>query len=404
MKHKKHLRGTFLLSVLFSVLLSTQASSKSFALPDFDNWLKGIQQEALEQGISPSLVQQAFDEFTPNEKIFSSDQRQPEFSLGFWEYFERGVNSDRIAFGKEKFIENQELLEKISKKYNVQPRFLVAFWGLETDFGRVKGSHPLVQALATLAYHPRRAAFFRSELMQLLKIIDAGHMNLEEAKGSWAGAFGHTQFMPSTFAAYAVDGNDDGKIHLIDSPADALYSAANYLKNLGWDDQKTWGREVTLPKGFDLNLAKLYEKQPLEFWKEQGVTAISGANLPNTDIEAALIVPAGLNGPAFLVYENFHRIMRWNKSIFFALNVSLLADAIGRDTLLQTQKPAGHKALKTSEILQIQQNLAKLGYEVGAQDGIIGRQTRAALRDFQRQNALPADGYPGVKTRQLLAG
>lgn len=399
MNHKKYLG----VSLFFSLLLGAPAFATDIDTQAFSQWTKKLQQEALRQGISKPLVQKAFKDLSPNAKLLSFDRNQPEFSLGFWEYFERGVNAGRIVYGKSKFIENQSLLEEIGKKYNVQPRFLVAFWGLETDFGRIKGSHPLVQALATLSFNPRRSDFFRAELMQLLKIIDAGHMNLAEAKGSWAGAFGHTQFMPSTFVAYGVDGDNDGQIRLIDSMVDALHSAANYLKHLGWDNQKTWGREVILPQGFDLSLAKLYEKQPLEFWKQQGVTAISGETLPNTDIEAALIVPAGAQGPAFLVYENFHRIMRWNKSVFFALNVSLLADAIGKDALLQTQKPAGHSPLKVSEILQIQKALAKLGYQVGTPDGIIGRQTRAALRDFQSQNALPADGFPGVRTRELLA-
>ncbi len=399
MKLKRYLGVFFLLSALFSI--QTVAAEIDHTTT-FADWIKELKQEALEQGISPSLVRQAFDTLTLNEKILGFDRKQPEFSLGFWEYFERGVNADRIAFGKKKLLENQKLLNKIGKKYGVQPRFLVAFWGLETDFGRVKGSHPLVQSLATLAYNPRRGDFFRSELIQLLKIIDSGHMNLAEAKGSWAGAFGHTQFMPSTFAQYGIDGNKDGKINLIDSHIDALHSAANYLKNLGWDDQKTWGREVLLPQGFDFSLAKLYEKQPLAFWKQAGVMKVSGASLPNVDIDAALIVPAGLDGPAFLVYENFDRIMRWNKSIFFALNVSLLADAIEKDAMLYKEKPAGYRALKTSEILQIQTALSRLGYTVGTPDGIIGRQTRAALRDFQRQNQIPADGYPNLETRRLL--
>ena len=389
--------------LLLGLIVHAQAFAATIDQADFNRWLDGVRQEARERGISPSLVQRAFEGLTPSAKILSFDKRQPEFSLGFWEYFERGVNPDRIAFGKNKILENQNFLTEISQRHGVQPRFLVAFWGLETDFGRVKGSHPLVQSLATLAYNPRRGDFFRAELMTLLEIIDAGHMTLSEAKGSWAGAFGHTQFMPSTFAQYAIDGNKDGKIHLIDSQIDALHSAANYLKNLGWDDQKTWGREVLVPKNFDFGLAQLYEKQSLTFWHQQGITTISGSALPNVDIEAALLLPAGLEGPAFLVYENFYRIMDWNKSIFFALNVGLLSDAIGKDQTLHSQKPRGHTALKTLEIMKIQQVLSRLGYPVGTPDGVIGRQTRAALRDFQDQNNLPADGYPSLKTRELLA-
>lgn len=387
---------------LLGLMLSTQTFAKTVDLGDFNRWLDGVRKEALEQGIDPSLVQRAFQGLSPNTKILQLDQNQPEFSLGFWEYFERGVNTDRIRYGQEKLFENQQLLTQAGQRYGIQPRFLVAFWGLETDFGRVKGGHSLVQSLATLAYDPRRGDFFRKELMQLLRIIDAGHMPLQEAKGSWAGAFGHTQFMPSTFAAHGIDGNQDGQIDLINSQADALYSAANYLKNLGWDAQKTWGREVLLPPEFDPGLAQLYTKSPLAFWRQQGITTTSGSALPNVAIDAALLLPAGIEGPAFLVYENFYRIMEWNKSIFFALNVGLLSDAIGNNRFLQQQKPAGYSALKTSEILQIQSSLAHLGYSVGEPDGIIGRQTRAALRDFQAQNNLPADGYPGVKTRELL--
>ncbi|NQY81726.1 MAG: lytic murein transglycosylase [Alphaproteobacteria bacterium] len=397
---------TLISLLVFSVLgcgLWANLSAREINPTDFAIWLVELRQEAIDQGVSVKLAHTALDNLTPSAFILSFDRRQPELSLGFWDYYARGVSANRVKTGKQKKQKNQSLLARISRKYGVQPRFLLAFWGLESDFGRIKGDHDLVQALVTLAYDPRRSDFFRTELIQLLKIIDAHHLTLKEARGSWAGAFGHTQFMPSTFAAFGVDGNQDGKIHLINSHEDALYSAANYLRKLGWDDEKTWGREVTIPKGFDYCLAQLERKKTLSEWQKLGITTAKGAALPRVELKASLIVPSGSGGPAFLVYDNFHRIMRWNRSIFFALNVGLLSDAIAERARLQAQPPRNYTALKTQQIQQIQQALDQRGFNTGTPDGVIGQQTRQAIRDFQSQNGLTPDGYPSMATRKLLA-
>lgn len=393
-------RAIFLASGLVCALSSNRA--QGFDQLAFDRWVADFQQSAIKQGIDPELLDRALGGLRPRLSVLQSDKKQPEFMLGFWEYYSRGVSENRIRLGRKMREENAALFTDIAEKYHVQPRFLIALWGLESHFGQVKGDIPLVQSLATLAFDPRRGRFFRNELMQLLHILDNQHFALEEAVGSWAGAFGHTQFMPSTHANYGVDADEDGKIHLIESKVDALHSAANYLQRLGWDANKTWGREVILPKNFDYGLARFDLKKKLSFWHDRGVRTTSNTPLPQVDVEASLLVPTGAEGPAFLVYENFRRIMQWNNSLFFALNVGLLSDAIADRATLKWEKPRNYAALKTQEILQIQRTLNRLGFDAGTPDGIIGRQTRKALRDFQKAHSLPADGYPGVQTRTKL--
>ena len=299
---------------------------------DFEQWLSEFRQEALSKGISKETFDQAFKGVAPIPRIIELDRKQPEFTLTLDQYLSRVVPKRRISLGKKKLEENRELLQQVADKYGVQPRFLVAFWGIETDFGRLSGGYSVIAAITTLAYDGRRSEFFRNQLMDALQILEEGHVVPEQMTGSWAGAMGQTQFMPSTFLAYAVDFDGDNKIDLWNSKADVFASAANYLAKVGWQEDQTWGREVKLPKGFDKSLLGLETKKSLEEWDKLGVHRITGKQLPGVDLMASIVQPDEDNkkGRTFLVYDNYRAIMHWNKSHKFAVAVGTPADGIGR--------------------------------------------------------------------------
>ncbi len=272
------------------------------------------------------------------------------------------------------------------------PQYLVAFWGLETNFGAYFGKVPVPDSLATLACDQRRSGFFTGELMQALHIIDAGDITADRMVGSWAGAMGHVQFMPSVFQKYAVDADHDGRRDLWDSVPDALASAANFLHGLGWQRGLRWGREARLPDSFDYGLTGLGQHRPLSQWVSMGVTDAWGRPLPRLDIDAAVLVPSGHKGPAFLVYHNFDVIMGWNRSQFYALSVGRLADEIAGGGPLRQPPPADAMRVSRDQVRELQVELARLGFDVGKPDGIFGPATRRALSRFQQQRNLVADG------------
>lgn len=297
----------------------------------FEQWRDEFRQEALEKGISPQTFERAFRDVAPIPRIVELDRKQPEFTLTLEEYVSRVVPQRRISLGKKKLAENRALLEQVAAEYGVQPRFLVAFWGIETDFGRLTGGFSVIAALTTLAYDGRRAEFFRDQLLDALQILEQGHIEPDQMTGSWAGAMGQAQFMPSTFRAYAVDFDGDNKIDLWRSKADVFASAANYLAEVGWDNDQTWGREVKLPEGFDTSLLGLETKKPLDEWDKLGVRRLSGNNLPDRNLMASLVQPdEGKFVRTYLVYDNYRAILDWNRSHKFAVAVGTLADAIGR--------------------------------------------------------------------------
>lgn len=297
----------------------------------FADWLKTLREEATAQGIRPETVTAALpDTLAPIPKIIDLDRKQPEFSLTFDQYLNRIVSPARVQTGRARLAENRQLLTEIGRKHGVQPRFIVALWGIETNFGQLTGGFEVIPALVTLAHDGRRSAYFRKELLNALKIVDEGHIPLSRFTGSWAGAMGQCQFMPSSFLSFAVDHDGDGHKDIWQNRADVFASIASYLKNHDWDATKTWGRKVRLPQGFDPALAAPEMRKPLSEWAKLGVTAASGAALPQTPLDAALVLPAGPSGPAYLVYDNFTRIMSWNRSTFFALAVGELADRIGQ--------------------------------------------------------------------------
>lgn len=364
------------------------------ATESFRTWLGDFEKEALAKGISQKTLNRAFTGVKPIDRVIELDRSQPEFTRTFWDYIERGVNRTRIDQAKQLMKKHEKLLDAVYRKYGVPPRFLVAFWGMETNFGQYFGGFPVIGALATLAYDDRRADYFRGELIYALEILDRGHIDPDRMLGSWAGAMGHTQFMPSTFINYAVDGDGDGKIDIWNSLPDVFYSAAHYLSSVGWNRDETWGREVRLPTDFDLDLASMSVKKPLSQWAALGVKRADGSPLPEADMDASIVLPAGHKGPGFLVYNNFRTIMVWNRSVLYAIAIGHLADRMIGLPPLVAKKPADDRPIARTEIIAMQTALNEKGFDTGKPDGMVGPKTREALREYQKSNGLPADGYP----------
>ncbi len=296
--------------------------------PSFDDWLAEFRVEALASGISVATFDKAFAGVKPVERVVELDRQQPESVLTFEDYLTRVVPERRITIGREKLAQNRALLNTVSSEFNVPPRFIVALWGIETDYGRLGGNFSVIASLATLAYEGRRAALFRSQLLDALHILEGGDVALGDLRGSWAGAMGQTQFMPSTFRNYAVDFNGDGKRDPWNQPADVFASAANYLSKIGWVKGETWGREVRVPDNFDRQWIGLEQRKSLADWQALGVRRIDGTDLAAPEMSASLLQPSGPGGRAFLVYDNFRVLMQWNRSTYFGVAVGQLADAL----------------------------------------------------------------------------
>lgn len=296
----------------------------------FEKWVQAFKSEAIEKGISSSLVEQAFEGVAPIPRIIELDRKQPEGRMTFGEYRKKIVSQIRIQRGREMMAQHRDLLDEIGQHYGVQPRFIVALWGIETNYGKNTGGYSVVNALATLAFDGRRSQYFRTELLNAFKILQDRHIPLEAMKGSWAGAMGQCQFMPSSFLRLAVDYDGDGRKDIWTTHADVFASAANYLSQSGWHGNQTWGRQAQLPGGFNNKDASLKIKKSLTTWQKLGVRRNNGRNLPLVDMKGSLVLPDGKGGSAFLVYENFRVIMKWNRSTYFATSVGLLADAIAK--------------------------------------------------------------------------
>jgi membrane-bound lytic murein transglycosylase B len=295
---------------------------------DFKTWLGGVRTEALGLGIKPATLDRALGGLQPIPRVLELDQKQPERTITFASYIERVVNPTRIAAARQQLADNRAILTTIGNKYGVQPRFIVALWGIESDFGKLTGGFPVVASLATLAYDGRRSAFFRGELMNALKIIDHGDITPEAMLGSWAGAMGQSQFMPSSYLSYAVDYHGSGRRDIWHTREDVFASIANYLSHVGWHPDQNWGRKVKLPAGFDRKLAGITIKKPVEEWRRLSVRRADGGELPAAPgLEASLVLP-GDSGPAMLVYDNYRTILKWNNSTFFASAVGYLADSM----------------------------------------------------------------------------
>ncbi len=314
------------LLIAATVLFPAQA----LAEPDarFLEWLEGVRTEARMQGVSEAILERSLSGVEPIPRIIELDRNQPESTITFTQYLDRIVSPARIKAGRTQYDKHRDILEKIGQEFGVQPRFIVALWGIETNFGQFTGGFPVVNALATLAYDGRRSAYFRGELMKALQILEEGHITPEDMKGSWAGAMGQSQFMPSSFLAYAHDYDGDGAKDIWNTQADVFASAANYLKGVGWNDDLTWGREVRVPAGFDPDQASLDMVKSIAVWQDMGVRRADGSDLPGRDLQASIILPGGPGQPAFMIYDNYRATLRWNRSHYFATAVGLLSDRI----------------------------------------------------------------------------
>lgn len=315
--------------ILFLICLWLPLLGSAFAAEGFEGWLRGLKSEAAAAGISAATLDKALQGVRPNELVLKLDRNQPEFKLSLVDYLSRTISPARVRKGVGYLKENQALLRAVADSFGVQPRFLVALWGIETDFGRVTGSFEVIEALATLAYDPRRGPFFRAELLDALHILDRGQVSNRKLQGSWAGAFGGLQFLPSVFRRYAVDFEKDGEIDIWQGGGDLFASGANYLSQSGWLIDQTWGREIRLPPDFKAELAGLQMKKRIAAWQALGVRRTNGADLPARNLLASIVVPDKDSARAFMVYNNFEVLLKWNRSLYYATAVGLLADLLG---------------------------------------------------------------------------
>ncbi|MDA8127985.1 MAG: lytic murein transglycosylase [Betaproteobacteria bacterium] len=361
----------------------------------FDTWLAAFRREAAAQGISAATLDAALGGVKPVEPVIALDHRQPEFLQTFGDYIARRVTAGQVARGQALLAEHADLLDAVEQRYGVPRTVLVAFWGLETHYGADLGGFNVPATLATLAFDGRRSGFFRGQLLDALRIIDAGHVSAADMKGSWAGAMGNMQFMPSTFLAYAVDGDGDGRIDVWRSLPDAFYSAAHYLQRAGWRPNEPVAIEVRLPRDFDWRQARLFHRLKVAEWTATGVEAADpSASLPDVAGRAAIVLPQGWQGPAFMVFHNFDVVMKWNRSMNYALAVAQLSQQLaGGPPLAGGEGEAG--ALSVAQMKALQQALNELGLDAGPADGLPGPRTQTAVRLFQALHGLPVDGYAG---------
>lgn len=383
---------------LLFLLLSSSALSQE---QSFNDWLAQLRAEAATRGISTATLEALDDLEEPLSRVLELDSSQPEFVQTFTRYLGLRVTDKQVERGQKLLREHGALLEEVRKRHGVQPQYLVAFWAIETNFGSNTGGFSVLQALATLAYNPRRAEFFRSQILTALQIIDDGHISADDMSGSWAGAMGQLQFMPSVFSLHAVDGDGDGKIDIWNSLPDVFNSAANFLSKSGWKGDERWGREILLPPDFDFALAGTNSRKSLQEWSDIGLLTISGTPIPLADMQASVVIPAGAQGPAFLAYDNFRVTRVYNPPIFYALTVGHLADRFAGGPPIQ-RMPENEQAMSIAQVHELQELLNGLGFDSGEPDGRVGSRTRSAIRAYQEQQDLPMDSYASISLLEAL--
>lgn len=367
----------------------------------FARWVADFSATARTAGIAEATLHTAFDNVRFLPRIVASDSAQPEFTRAVWDYLDSAVSAQRVTRGQEKLLQLRPQIGPIAARYGVSAEVLVAIWGIESNYGTHVGDIPAIDALATLGFEGRREAWAREQLLAALKILQNGDISREQMLGSWAGAMGQTQFLPSVFLAHAVDADGDGKRDIWGSVPDVMASTANFVAHSGWQTGQPWGLEVRLPPGFDYARADAAVRQPVEVWAGEGVQAMDGKPLPAL-ADCSILLPAGARGPAFLVGPNFRTILRYNNATSYALAVNLLAQRLANGPATQAPWPRDLQALTRSQLLGLQTALNARGFDSGKPDGMMGPATQRGLRAYQRSVGLPADGYPTLGLLQRL--
>ncbi len=368
----------------------------------FLRWVSGFKKRAQNAGISATVLNEAFSKVEYDHSVISKDRNQSEFTRQIWDYLDSAASPTRVRNGQKAIREHRRTLERLEKKYGVDKHIIAAIWGLESAYGHTRGNIPVINALATLAYDGRRGRFFEAQLIAALQILQAGDISVSKMKGSWAGAMGHTQFIPTSFLAFAVDGDGDGKRNIwSDDPTDALASTAAYLKRHGWNKGQPWGVEVRLPQGFNFSSARRDLTLSPSDWAKRGVLDVTGKTVPNYG-KASILLPAGANGAAFMIFENFAVIERYNKADAYVIGVGHLGDRLRGGPEIQASWPRGYEPLSFSEKKKMQRLLKKAGFLDDKVDGIIGPNTINAIREFQNSEGVTPDGYPSKALMKLL--
>ena len=386
-------------SIVITIFLFFSINT-AFAAPNFEVWLSKYKSYAQKKGISRRTIETAFAGVTPDLEVLKLNARQSEFVKPLSEYLDRAVSKTRISNGKKRYKQYSKLLRRISRKYGVPGKYLVAIWGIETNYGSYFGKRNVIRSLATLAYTGRRQKFGRSQLMAALRILNRRDISVSQMQGSWAGAMGNTQFIPTTYEAYAVDFDGDGRRDLWNSIPDALASTANYLSKNGWKRYRTWGMEVKLPN----NIRSISGRKPLYTWSNLGVTTANNSNLPKSYYTASLLLPVGYKGPAFLVQKNFKVIKRYNNADSYALAVAYLGDQIGGGSGIIASWPKGDRPLYSREKKEVQRLLTSKGFNTYGVDGKLGPNSKRAIRAYQTSIGERPDGYAGLELLKRLRG
>jgi membrane-bound lytic murein transglycosylase B len=367
----------------------------------FARWITDFSTSARAAGITDATLQSAFQGARFIPRVTEQDGAQAEFTRAVWDYLDSAVSPQRVIRGQDRLLQARPAVDAAAARYGVPAEILAAIWGMESNYGSNTGDIPTIDALATLGFEGRREAWARSQLLAALKILQNRDIYRAQMIGSWAGAMGQTQFLPSNFLAYAVDADGDGRRDIWGSVPDVMASTANFLARSGWQPGQPWGREVRLPPGFDLALADGEQRRPAAAWAGLGVQTMDGSPLPAL-ADAALLLPAGARGPAFIVGPNFRTILRYNNSTSYALAVGLLAQALGGGPPVQAAWPRDLQPLSRSQLLALQTALNTRGFDSGTPDGVAGPATRNAVRRYQQSVGLPADGYPTLELLQRL--
>ena len=379
----------------------TERSQESDTPASFETWLTEYRRYAAAQGISEATLSSALDGVRYRPRVLELDRSQPEFVRPIWQYLDSAVSQTRVGEGRARLDEHRDTALRMQERYGVPAEIVVAIWGIESNYGGNFGDFSTLEALATLAFDGRRRDFARGELLAALRIIEAGDIEPQRMIGSWAGAMGHTQFIPSSFESYAVDGDDDGRRDIWQSIPDVMASTANYLAKAGWRAGQPWGVEVSLPSDFDYAQAELDTRRASHEWSAQGVRGMAEDSLPDFD-QASVIAPAGAQGPAFLVGPNYRAILRYNNATSYALAVGTLADQIAGREGIRSAWPRDEQPLSRSQVRELQQVLNERGFNVGTPDGILGPNTRRGLRAYQQSVGITPDGFATVALLERL--